>query len=80
MNHKPTGPNIWVVRRGTGFVVKFAMGRRSLPSSVGASQRAAVAYARSLSRAYGSELVVQGRDGRIQLRDSHGNDPSRSKG
>jgi hypothetical protein len=73
---KPTGPNAWVVRRGTAFVVELQKRGRHTPAPFcGATQRAATAYARSLSRAYGSELIVQGRDGRIRIKDSHGNDP-----
>ena len=32
-------------------------------------------YSRQLSRKQGTELVIHGKDGRIQRRDSHGNDP-----
>jgi hypothetical protein len=78
---KPTGPNAWVVRRGTAFVVELQKRGRHTPAPFcGATQRAATAYARSLSRAYGSELIVQGRDGRIRIKDSHGNDPYPPRG
>ena len=35
----------------------------------------AVKVGRIISQRVGSELVVHGRDGRIQQKDSHGNDP-----
>ncbi len=35
----------------------------------------AVKIGRELSRNAGSELVIHGKDGRIQQKDSHGNDP-----
>lgn len=35
----------------------------------------AVRIGRELSRNTGSELVIHGKDGRIQQKDSHGNDP-----
>lgn len=75
-NRQPRG--VWVVRRGDGFVVRVT-GRR-FPREVGATQRAAIAYARSLSRAYACELVVQNERGRIRIKDSHGNDPHPPKG
>lgn len=36
--------------------------------------------ARGISRNQGSELFIHGRDGKIQSRDSHGNDPHPPKG
>ena len=35
----------------------------------------AVEYTRKISQNQGSELVIHGKDGRIQDSDSHGNDP-----
>ncbi|QHI38692.1 hypothetical protein IMCC3317_40860 [Kordia antarctica] len=32
-------------------------------------------YSRNLSRNEGSELFIHGKDGKIQRKDSHGNDP-----
>jgi hypothetical protein len=78
MTGQKKGPNVWVVRHGTGYVVKLERGGRS--ANRGATQTAAVTYARSLARAYGSELVVQGRTGRIRIKDSHGRDPVSQKG
>lgn len=36
--------------------------------------------ARDISKNQGSELVIHGRDGKIQSKDSHGNDPYPPKG
>ena len=35
----------------------------------------AVDFAREISRNQGTELFIHGKDGKIQSRDSHGNDP-----
>ena len=35
----------------------------------------AVRLGREISRNQGTEFIIHGRDGRIQRRDSHGNDP-----
>lgn len=49
-------------------------------ASLHGTQAAAEEAARAQARREGSELVVKGRDGRIQRRDSYGNDPRSSKG
>lgn len=36
--------------------------------------------AREISRNQGTELVIHGKDGKIQSKDSHGNDPYPPKG
>ncbi|MBM3327202.1 MAG: DUF2188 domain-containing protein [Calditrichaeota bacterium] len=36
----------------------------------------AVSYARDVSRRQGSEVIIHGRDGRIQSHDSHGHNPN----
>ena len=76
MTGQEKGPNVWVVRHGRGYIVKLERGGGS--DGRGATQTAAIIYARSLARAYRSELVVQGRSGRIRIKDSHGSDSSRS--
>ena len=78
INHTRRGPNIWVVRHRGRFSVKEAGRRKLLLPPV--SQRVAIAVARTLAQANRSELIVQGKDGRIRLRDSHGNDPFPPKG
>ncbi len=49
-------------------------------SSVHSPKREAEAAAREQSKREGSELVVHGKDGQIQRKDSHGNDPKDIKG
>jgi hypothetical protein len=78
MSQKIRGPNVWVVRHGTGYIVRVESRRAT--GQTGATQRAAMAYARSLARSYGSELIVQNRHGRIRAKDSHGHDPVRTRG
>jgi hypothetical protein len=39
------------------------------------TKKEAETYSRDLSRKESSELVIHGKDGKIQRKDSHGNDP-----
>lgn len=43
------------------------------------TKRDAEQAARTISRNQGTELVIHGRDGKIQRTDSHGNDPNPPK-
>lgn len=72
--HGKRGPNVWVIRHGTGFLVKLEKSAVGDFASRGATQESAIGYARSLARAFGSELIVQGQTGRIRIKDSHGRD------
>ncbi len=72
------GPNVWVIRRGGGFsITEERSGRWLIPA---VPQRTAIVIARSIARANRSELIVQGRSGRIRFRDSHGSDPFPPRG
>ena len=44
------------------------------------TKAAAVDAGRGISRNLGAELVIHGSDGKIQSKDSHGNDPYPPKG
>ncbi|WP_167630246.1 DUF2188 domain-containing protein [Listeria valentina] len=44
------------------------------------TKQEAVNYAREISRNQNSELFIHGKNGQIQSRDSHGNDPHPPKG
>jgi len=44
------------------------------------TKQQAVNTARQISRNQGSELVIHGKNGRIQSKDSHGNDPYPPRG
>lgn len=72
------GPNVWVVRRGDRFSVKEEGTRAYLIPPV--RQRVAIVVARAVARANRSELIIQGRSGRIRRRDSHGFDPFPPRG
>lgn len=79
-NHQQTkrGPNIWVVHRHGRFSIKEEGKRTYLIPPL--SQKVAIVIARLIARANGSELIVQGTQGRIRTRDSHGADPFPPKG
>ena len=72
------GPDIWVVPRGGRFSIKEAGAGDYLTPQV--TQRMAILIARLLARANGSELVIEGRDSRIRVRDSHGADSPYRRG
>ena len=65
----PVGPN-WGVR---------GQGNEKL-TAITQTKAEAVARAREISRNQQSELIILGRNGRIQSRDSHGNDPFPPRG
>lgn len=76
-----------MTKRETRHVVPNDEGGWS--SKKGGSQRAsknfetkkdAEDYSRELSRKEGSELIIHGKDGKIQRSNSHGNDPNPPKG
>lgn len=66
------GPNVWVVRRGARFSLRLEGQPRYIIPQV--TQYTAIAVGRLLAQANRSELIVQGRTGRIRARDSHGFD------
>lgn len=65
--------NQHVVPLGTGWAVKSEKSKNF--SLITSTKRDAVSAARSIARRNNSELVIHGKDGRIQDRDSYGNDP-----
>jgi len=67
-----------VVPHTDGWANKKAGSDRA--SSVHNTKRDAENAARIQSRREGSELVIHGKDGVIQRKDSHGNDPRNIKG
>jgi hypothetical protein len=50
------------------------------PTAIHETQAAAIAEAREIARREKSELLVHGRDGQIQFRDSYGHDPRHRPG
>lgn len=72
------GPNVWVVACGKRYSVKEE-GRPGLITPP-ITQKSAIAIARLCAQINRSELIVQGRRGRIRFRDSHGSDPFPPRG
>ena len=77
-NPERHGPNVWVVRYRNRYSIKYEgqPGYHAPPLP----QRIAVAIARLIARGNRSELIVQGQDGRITSKDSHGFDSFPPKG
>lgn len=65
--------NQHVVPHAGGWAVRGEGAERA--SGVYDTKDEATAAARGIARNQGTELVVHGRDGRIQSKDSHGHDP-----
>jgi hypothetical protein len=70
--------NQHVVPREDGWAVKGAGAGRA--TATFDHKADAVARAREIARNQGTELLVHGRDGKIETRDSHGHDPFPPKG
>jgi uncharacterized protein YdaT len=64
--------NQHVVKHPDGWAVKGAGNEKA--TKVVDTQKQAIDIARAISKNQGSELIVHGRDGKIRLKDSHGND------
>jgi hypothetical protein len=74
-----TKPNIVVEPRPDGSWARQKNGSRRA-ASIHDTQAAAEKAARAQAKRERADLVVKGRDGKIQRRDSYGNDPRRTKG
>ncbi|MFC4523675.1 MULTISPECIES: DUF2188 domain-containing protein [Cupriavidus] len=72
------GKNIHVVPKDGGWDVSREGGQRA--SSHHATQAEAIEAATAAAKRDKVELLVHGKDGQIRLRNSFGNDPTRSKG
>ncbi len=60
-----------------GWNVKKGGGKKSIKHFT--QKKDAENYARQISTNQGSELIIHGKDGKIQRSDSHGNDPNPPK-
>ena len=69
---------VYVAPNGDQWVVKRRKGDE--PSSTHRRKAEAEKQARELAKIEEAELVIHGRDGRIQRRDSHGGDPHPPRG
>ena len=65
--------NVWVVKDGDDWAVRREGASRA--SSRHDTQAQAISQARDTARREGVEMIWQGRDGKIQGRNSYGNDP-----
>jgi hypothetical protein len=72
------GKNQHVVPHGDKWAVKGEGNQRA--TVVTGRKQEAVDAGREISRNQQSELVIHGRDGRIQQKDSHGHDPFPPRG
>ena len=75
---RPAKPAVAVEPRPKGWAVQTDGTKRA--ASLHLKKADAVDAGRAQARRQGAELVIKGKDGRIQKRDSHGNDPKSSKG
>lgn len=71
-------PAVVVEPRPNGWAVQTDGTKRA--ASVHSKKADAVDAGRAQAQRQGAEFVVKGRDGQIQTKDSHGNDPRSSKG
>lgn len=67
------GKNQWVVRHGDKWAVKGEDNERA--TKVTDTQKQAINVAKGIAQNHKSELIIQGRDGKIRSKDSYGNDP-----
>jgi len=67
------GKNQWVVRHGDKWAVKGEGNKRA--TKVTDTQKQAINVAKEIAQNQKSELIIQGRDGKIRSKDSYGNDP-----
>ncbi|OIO54071.1 hypothetical protein AUJ46_04000 [Candidatus Peregrinibacteria bacterium CG1_02_54_53] len=68
----------WVSPRGRDWMVHHPHGKRA--SGIFEDKADAVDFGRQVSRRLKTEFIVQKRNGEIQIKDSHGNDPPQTKG
>jgi hypothetical protein len=66
------GPNVWVICDGGRYSIKEE--GQSIALITPTTQQSAIRIGRLIAKANRSELIVQGRYGRIRARDSHGFD------
>ena len=67
------GKNQWVSPRDNKWAVHGEGNQRD--TKVFDTQKSAADYARNIAINQRSEVIIQGRDGKIRSKDSYGNDP-----
>ena len=68
------GKTQWVSPRDGGLWAVHGE-KNAKDTKVCRTQREANEYAKSIAKHQQSEVIIQGRDGRIRSKDSYGNDP-----
>ncbi|CAM3824329.1 MULTISPECIES: DUF2188 domain-containing protein [Paenibacillus] len=71
-------PNQHIVPHKDGWAVKPEGSNK--PTKVTDTKQEAVKIGRHIAKNQGTELVIHGKDGKIQSKDSHGRDPYPPKG
>ncbi|MBR2677607.1 MAG: DUF2188 domain-containing protein [Solobacterium sp.] len=71
------GKNQWVTKHTDGWAVKGEGNSRA--TAVTNTQKEAIKIAKDIAANQHSEVIVQGRDGKIRSKDSYGNDPNPPK-
>lgn len=71
----PHGPNVWVGPHANGWQVKREGNERA--SRVTPTKEEAKSIGRQYAREAHSELILQGQNGKIQDKDSHGHESTR---
>lgn len=72
------GKNQWVVKRDNEWAVRGEGNSRD--TSHHKTQSDAIDAAKSIAQNQKSELIIQGKDGKIREKNSYGNDDSPPKG
>ena len=71
------GKNQWVTKRPNGWAVVGEGNSRA--TVITKTQKEAADIAKSIAVNQKSEVIIQGRDGKIRSKDSYGNDPNPPK-
>jgi hypothetical protein len=69
--------NIWISPRGSDWAVKKGGAEKAL--KVTDTKQDAIEKGKDLAKKEGVDLIIQGRDGKIQSKDSYGHDPNPPK-
>lgn len=67
------GKNQWVTKRDNGWAVIGEGNSRA--TAITKTQKEAAEIAKNIAINQRSEVIIQGRDGKIRSKDSYGNDP-----
>ncbi len=71
-------PDQHIVPHEDGWAIKPAGGSKA--TKVTDTKQEAIDIGRGIAKNQGTELIIHGKDGKIQSKDSHGKDPYPPKG